>query len=315
MPEPQLQPKGTAIVDSHGTLNAAALAHASFVLAVDSDGCAFDNMNLKHNECFTPTTIRYWGLESVAREARETATFINLRSRHRGLNRFAALVRLFDMLKDRPEVRIRLKLPCFDGLRRWVATSDQLSRASLQAAMQTDDCPSLRNALAWTDAINKAVRATTHDVAPVPGVGECLQLAAARASIVIVSAADTPTLRREWSQHGLLRNVTAVAGQEAGTKSDTLKRLRSFGFRADAILMVGDAPGDLAAAQAANTAFFPIVPGEESASWARLAGEGLPRFLADDFCGDYEENLAKQFLTALPENPDWKTCSADEKVH
>lgn len=315
MPSSQLQ--STPTIEAHPALelNREVLGGARFILAVDSDGCAFDNMDLKHNECFTPTTIRHWELQSVAREARETAAFINLRSRYRGLNRFKALVLLFDLLADRPEVRRRLpELPRIDGLRRWVTHSDRLSRDSLEAAGQADDCPSLGTALAWTDAVNEAVRQTAHGLKPVPGVGECLQAANTQAAVVVVSAADTDTLSREWGQHGLLSHVSAVAGQEAGTKAHSLERLRRFGFPFDSVLMVGDAPGDLEAARVAGTAFFPIIPGAESTSWARLAEEGLPRCFSGNFCGAYAEKLAAQFLAALPEKPAWPTLSESENL-
>lgn len=30
----------------------------SFFVGIDSDGCAFDAMEIKHKECFTPSTIK-----------------------------------------------------------------------------------------------------------------------------------------------------------------------------------------------------------------------------------------------------------------
>ena len=40
--------------------------HAFFV-GIDSDGCAFDAMELKHKECFTPTIVKVWGLQAVSK--------------------------------------------------------------------------------------------------------------------------------------------------------------------------------------------------------------------------------------------------------
>ena len=37
-----------------------------FLVGIDSDGCAFDTMELKHKECFIPNTINYWGLQGVS---------------------------------------------------------------------------------------------------------------------------------------------------------------------------------------------------------------------------------------------------------
>ena len=57
-----------------------------FFVGVDSDGCAFDTMELKHKECFIPNTIKYYNLQSVSKYAREAAEFVNLYSKSRGIN-------------------------------------------------------------------------------------------------------------------------------------------------------------------------------------------------------------------------------------
>ena len=49
-----------------------------FFVGIDSDGCAFDTMELKHKECFTPNIIKYWDLQAVSKYAREAAEFVNL---------------------------------------------------------------------------------------------------------------------------------------------------------------------------------------------------------------------------------------------
>ena len=48
-----------------------------FFLGIDSDGCAFDTMELKHKECFIPNTIKYYGLQAISKYAREAAEFVN----------------------------------------------------------------------------------------------------------------------------------------------------------------------------------------------------------------------------------------------
>ena len=63
-----------------------------YLVGIDSDGCAFDTMELKHKECFIPNIINYWGLQGVSKYAREAAEFVNLYSKSRGINRFPALV-------------------------------------------------------------------------------------------------------------------------------------------------------------------------------------------------------------------------------
>ena len=49
-----------------------------FLVGIDSDGCAFDTMELKHKECFIPNTIKYYNLQAISKYAREAAEFVNL---------------------------------------------------------------------------------------------------------------------------------------------------------------------------------------------------------------------------------------------
>ncbi len=36
-----------------------------FLVGIDSDGCAFDTMGIKHKECFIPNFVKYMGLQPV----------------------------------------------------------------------------------------------------------------------------------------------------------------------------------------------------------------------------------------------------------
>ena len=62
-----------------------------FFIGIDSDGCAFDTMELKHKECFIPNTISYWGMQGVSKYAREANEVVNLYSKTRGCNRLPDL--------------------------------------------------------------------------------------------------------------------------------------------------------------------------------------------------------------------------------
>ncbi len=41
-----------------------------FFVGIDSDGCVFDTMEIKHKECFVPNIIKYWKLQAVSKYAR-----------------------------------------------------------------------------------------------------------------------------------------------------------------------------------------------------------------------------------------------------
>ena len=65
-------------------------------------------------------------------------------------------------------------------------------------------------------------------------------------------------------------------------------------------------PGDLKAAQDNDVLFYPIIPGDEEASWDRFRDEALRKFFDRNYEGAYQENLLKAFDDALPESPHWK---------
>jgi hypothetical protein len=52
-----------------------------FFIGIDSDGCAFDTMEIKQKECFCPNTVKFWSLQAVSKYARETVEFVNLYSK------------------------------------------------------------------------------------------------------------------------------------------------------------------------------------------------------------------------------------------
>src|SRR6266487_6195569 len=93
-----------------------------FFVGIDSDGCIFDSMEIKHKECFTPMFIKHFQLQAVSKYARECWDFVNLYSKTRGANRFPALVRALNLLGQRPEVQAR-KVQVADtrALEEWIA--------------------------------------------------------------------------------------------------------------------------------------------------------------------------------------------------
>ena len=121
---------------------------------------------------------------------------------------------------------------------------------------------------------------------------------------MVVSATPHEALQREWEEHDLAKYAVAICGQEMGTKKESLRAAAKY--PANHTLMIGDAPGDYQAAVANHTLFFPINPGAEEASWKRFYDEGIERFLAGRFVGDYQAALLAEFDRYLPERPPWK---------
>lgn len=279
-----------------------------FFVGVDSDGCVFDSMELKHKECFIPNIINCYELQPVSKFAREVAEFVNLYSKSRGINRFTGLVETLEWLRKRPEVRARgveVRVP--ESLRQWVATETRLGNPTLQAKVAETGDADLARALKWSLAVNASVAEIVRGVPPFPMVRESLAKLAERADLLVCSATPTPTLEAEWDEHGIRPYVSAICGQEAGNKIETLKSASRY--PANHALMVGDAPGDYQAAAANATLFYPINPGHEEASWQRFHDEAIEKFFEGTFAGAYQQMLLDEFDSYLPERPSFNISS------
>ncbi len=283
-------------------------AKHEFLIGIDSDGCAFDTMELKHKECFIPNIIHYWGLQGVSKYAREAAEFVNLYSKSRGLNRFPALIEALDWLRRRPEVQARgVTIPDPQPLKDWIQKETKLGNPALKAAVERTNDPILQKTLQWSEAVNATIDEIVGDgVPPFPFVRSSLEKMQGRSDVLVVSATPQAALQREWEEQDLVRFVAAICGQEAGTKQESLAFARQEGkYGENRMLMIGDAPGDYKAAKANNALFFPINPGEEEKSWELLDSEGLERFFDGTFAGAYQEHLIEIFNGFLPAQPPW----------
>jgi phosphoglycolate phosphatase-like HAD superfamily hydrolase len=277
-----------------------------FFIGIDSDGCAFDTMEIKQKRCFTPNTIRVFGLQDIADAVRETAEFVNLYSRYRGTNRYPALVRTMEYLAARKDGAARgVPIPRMDALRRWIGEEPKLSRAALQLRVEKTGDAELRTVLAWSEAVDRSIAETVKSAPPFPWVRESLEAAATRADILVVSQTPLETLKREWADQGLDRLVRAIAGQEHGTKTEHLARSARGKYTPENILMIGDAQGDARAAQENGILFFPIVPGREAESWRRFRTEASERFFSGTYRGAYASARMEEFDAALPSTPPW----------
>jgi phosphoglycolate phosphatase-like HAD superfamily hydrolase len=283
-------------------------AEFDFFVGIDSDGCAFDTMEIKHKECFTPNTIKHWGLQPVSKYARDAALFVNLYSKWRGINRWPALVMVLDLLRERPEVIARhANIPQVPRVREFIADGRfPKSNDGLRAYMAEHPDPELERALAWTTGINATVADMVHGVPPFPYVRESLDFLADKADMIVVSATPVEALTREWQEHDLAHYVRVIAGQEMGTKSEHIALATRGQYAPNHILVIGDALGDLEAARDNDALFFPINPGHEEESWQRFYEEGLHKFLAEEYAGDYEAGLIAEFERFMPETPPWK---------
>ena len=279
-----------------------------YLIAIDSDGCAFDTMEIKHKECFIPNIIKYWNLQPVSKYARAAAEFVNLYSKWRGINRFPALLMTFDLLNDWPEVQKRqVTIPEVPSLREWVKRETKLGNPVLKAETEKTHDKILIQALEWSVAVNESVADIVHDVPPFPFVRKSLEQISEWADIIVCSATPYEALRREWEEHDIAKFTRAIAGQEMGSKKEHIHLASENKYGKDKVLMIGDAPGDMKAAKGNEARFFPVNPGQEEVSWEKFYTESAEKFRNGSYDNNYESRLVNDFEKLLPELPPWKS--------
>jgi phosphoglycolate phosphatase-like HAD superfamily hydrolase len=288
----------------------------SFFVGIDSDGCAFNSMEVKHNDCFSVALVRTYGLGAISRQVHQVWDFVNLYSQTRGCNRFKAVLWAFDLLRQMPRVaRSGVEIPALPHVRAWVESESNLSNPRLGLLLETatgarrDELALL---LEWSKTVNRYVEEIVHHLPPVAGVRESLIRLGERADVMVVSATPGEALRREWAEHGIDQHVALIAGQEMGSKTDHLTLAAKGKYPAGQVLMVGDAPGDLKAARDVDALFYPINPGAEEESWQRFLREGIDRFFAGQYAGAYERKLIEEFIELLPSEPSFLQARTPE---
>ena len=103
-----------------------------YFVGIDSDGCAFPTMELKHKECFIPNIVKFWKLQSISKYIREIAEWVNLYSIYRGVNRFIALDKTIELIAERGAVKkAEFPLPVMQDIKAYIDSGINLSSSGL----------------------------------------------------------------------------------------------------------------------------------------------------------------------------------------
>ena len=266
-----------------------------FLVCVDSDGCAMDTMDIKHIRCFGPCMVEEWGLEEWREPILKRWNEINLYQKTRGINRFKALALILTEIHHN-----YVRIDDLDNLVYWADHAKELSNSSLEVAAEEADSISMRKALNWSKQVNKKIdELPDEEKKPFAGVKAALEEIHKYADVAIVSSANRKAVLDEWGKEGLLECTDIVMAQDCGSKSHCISTLKQSGYADDHVLMVGDAPGDLQAAEKNQVLFYPILVKREQESWKELAEKGLQVFLAGQYENGYEKEKREQFWSNL----------------
>lgn len=266
-----------------------------YLVCVDSDGCAMDTMDCKHIHCFGPCMIAEWGLEEWQEEILKQWNLVNLYTMTRGINRFLALGKVLAYVSGTYK-----KIPEVEHLEAWTASAPELSNGAIKAAYEQTGQEIFQKAFAWSEAVNRAITKLPEELKkPFDGVKAGLEAAHSCADVAIVSSANVEAVKEEWEKFGMMGSVDICLTQSEGSKAYCIGQMIKKGYASDHVLMVGDAPGDHAAAQKNEVFYYPILVKKEAQSWQRFVDEALPKFIEGSYAGDYQEQLIRDFLDNL----------------
>ena len=264
-----------------------------YIVCIDSDGCAMDTMNIKHFRCFGPCMVKEWELDEWKDEILARWNEINLFTMTRGINRFKGLAMALLEIDERYK-----KIEGIKALKTWADDAPELSNAALEKMLSVD--PIFSKALNWSRMVNENIeKLPKEEIKPFDGVEEAFEKIHGCCDIAVVSSANPEAVRMEWERFGLLQMADIVCTQDMGSKAYCISQILSKGYKADHILMCGDAPGDKKAAEDNGVLFYPILVNHEGQSWNKLTVESLGRFIDGTYVGEYQEALDQEFLQNL----------------
>ncbi|EGT2191551.1 HAD hydrolase-like protein [Clostridium perfringens] len=266
-----------------------------FLICIDSDGCAIDTMDIKHIKCFGPCMVTEWNLEEWKEPILERWNEVNLYTLTRGINRFKGVAVALIEINEK-----YITIEGLDEFVRWTEETKELSNEALEVEIEKTNNICLKKALEWSKSVNKSIDLLSDDEkCPFEGVKEAIILAKKVADIAIVSSANEKAVLDEWNKHGLLENVDIVLTQNIGSKSYCINKLIAKGYSRNNVLMVGDALGDLKAAEENEALYYPIMVRKEKESWIRFSKEALERFTSNSYYGEYQEKVIAEFKENL----------------
>jgi len=266
-----------------------------YLVCVDSDGCAMDTMDVKHFHCFGPCMVDEWALDQWREAILNRWNEINLYTITRGINRFKGLAIALQEVSD-----TYTPIEGIDTLTFWAETAPELSNGALMHQIEATGAEILKKALSWSMAVNAAINALPEESKlPFPLAKEGLAHAHTMADVAIVSSANLDAVLEEWEKHGLLDHVDIVLSQNEGSKAFCISQMLKFGYDPKNVIMCGDAPGDLDAADKNGVFFYPILVKKERESWQEFIDTGCQKLTSHTYGGDYQAKKRAEFYTNL----------------
>lgn len=267
-----------------------------YLVCVDSDGCVMDTMDVKHIRCFGPCMVEEWDLHAWQDEILTSWNDVNLYTLTRGINRFKGLAIALKEVDEKYK-----KVDDVETLIRWAEHAKELSNAALEREIAANpQSVVLKKALSWSKSVNERINALPEEEKlPFQMSKEGLAYAHERANVAVVSSANLDAVLEEWEKYGLLEYVDTVLSQNVGSKAFCIAELLKKGYDKQKVVMCGDAPGDMQAAETNGVAYYPILVKKEKESWAEFISTGFNKLIDGEYAGEYAQRKKDEFLNNL----------------
>ena len=260
------------------------------IICIDSDGTMIDAMNVKHDKCHGETFIDIFNLNEHSKEIHKIWDDINLYEKTRGINRFIAIVEMFERIDGK---YLSVNKEELEQFKKWVDKGN-LSHKAVVKEYEENPSPLLKQIVDWSYELNQRIaRLTPEDKPPFDNGKQALEYALNKADIAIISSSNMAAIVEEWKAHDLLKYVDVITSQEVGTKGECLAVLLTKGYDKKDILMIGDAYPDVDAADENGVYYYPILTRHEGLSWQDFIDKYFDLFLNDKYDECQKELLDK----------------------
>lgn len=262
-----------------------------FLVCADSDGCVMDVMDAKHEKCFAPCFIESFDLNHRCTEAYETWLKINLFSKTRGINRMKACLLTLKALN--------VDIEGLEFFEDFCNNSKELSNRAVEEYLKEKDNLCMRTVLQWSEDTNKEIKKLSEGGQPFENAYEALKEASNYADVAAVSSANKSALEHEWEKHSFTDFIHGLLSQEEGSKGFCIKSLLEKGYEKEKVIMIGDAPGDIKAAEENEVWCYPIIVGKEAESWKKFKEEVLPALVEGTLTKDIQDAWIDEYYSVL----------------
>src|SRR3954452_11617821 len=101
-------------------------------VGIDSDGCVFNSMEVKHNDAFSPNVVKHFGFQAISRQVHQAWDYVSLYSQTRACNRFRAITLVCDVLRYMQAVkRAGVAIPVLPHLKRGMQEEPRVANPKL----------------------------------------------------------------------------------------------------------------------------------------------------------------------------------------